>query len=322
MSTLPAIIEAPSAALPVIIREEVEAARAFQMNEKASATRRAYQSDFRIFADWCHARGVEPMPAAPEIVSTFLASQATSGIKASTLARRTAAIRYAHALKGVEPPTNSEAVKATMRGIRRTLGTKAEQKAAATSERVALMASLAPATLGGLRDKAVLLLGFSGAFRRSELVALEVSDLLETAEGYRVAIRRSKTDQEGAGHEVAILRGSSLRAVEAVKAWLEAAGIAEGPLFRPVAKGGRVLAEALTAESVANIVKAYAKRAGFDPGEFAGHSLRAGFLTSAAEHGASIFKMMEVSRHKSVDVLKSYIRRTELFKEHAGEGFL
>jgi site-specific recombinase XerD len=322
MNTLPALLEAPCAAVPAIVLEEAEAARLFQMNEKAAATRRAYQSDFRIFAAWCRARGVEPVPAAPEIISTFLASQATSGVKASTLARRTAAIRYAHALKGVEPPTNSEVVKATMRGIRRTVGTKTEQKAAATSERVALMVSLAPATLGGLRDKALLLLGFSGAFRRSELVALEVSDLLETAEGYRVTIRRSKTDQEGAGHEVAILRGSRLRSVEAVKAWLAAAGITEGPLFRPVAKGGRVLAEALTAESVANIIKVHAKRAGFDPAEFAGHSLRAGFLTSAAEHGASIFKMMEVSRHKSVDVLKGYLRRAELFKEHAGAGFL
>ncbi|OIQ63628.1 phage integrase family protein [mine drainage metagenome] len=110
--------------------------------------------------------------------------------------------------------------------------------------------------------------------------------------------------------------------MEAVKAWLEAADITEGPLFRPVAKGGRVLAEGLTAESVANIVKAYATRAGFDAAEFAGHSLRAGFLTSAAEHGASIFKMMEVSRHKSVDVLKGYVRRAELFKEHAGAAFL
>jgi integrase len=265
---------------------------------------------------------VAPVPAAPEVVATFLAAQASSGVKASTLARRAAAIRYAHALKGVEPPTNSEAVKATMRGIRRTLGTKKEQKAAATSERVARMVSLAPATLGGLRDQALLLLGFSGAFRRSELVAIEVSDLLETAEGYRVTIRRSKTDQEGAGHEVAILRGSRLRTVEAVQAWLHAAGITEGPLFRPVAKGGRVLAAALTAESVANIVKAYAKRAGLEPAAFAGHSLRAGFLTSAAEHGASIFKMMEVSRHKSVDVLRGYIRRVELFKEHAGAGFL
>ena len=117
-------------------------------------------TDFRLFAAWCEARGVAPVPAAPEVVATFLAAQASSGVKASTLARRAAAIRYAHALKGVEPPTNSEAVKATMRGIRRTLGTKKEQKAAATSERVARMVSLAPATLGGLRDQALLLLGF------------------------------------------------------------------------------------------------------------------------------------------------------------------
>jgi site-specific recombinase XerD len=322
MSPLPAHRNPPGTMVAIAVHAEAAAARAFQLNEKAPATRRAYQSDFRLFAAWCEARGAAAVPAAPEVVATFLAAQASSGVKASTLARRAAAIRYAHALKGVEPPTNSEAVKATMRGIRRTLGTKKEQKAAATAERVARMVSLAPATLGGLRDQALLLLGFSGAFRRSELVAIEVSDLLETAEGYRVTIRRSKTDQEGAGHEVAILRGSRLRAVEAVQAWLHAAGITEGPLFRPVAKGGRVLATALTAESVANIVKAYAKRAGFEPAAFAGHSLRAGFLTSAAEHGASIFKMMEVSRHKSVDVLRGYIRRVELFKEHAGAGFL
>jgi site-specific recombinase XerD len=318
----PAAIEVPDEAPPAIVHAEVEAARAFQMNEKAGATRRAYQSDFRVFADWCRARGVEPIPAAPAVVATFLAAQATVGVKAATLARRVAAIRYAHALKGMEPPTNAEGVKATMRGIRRSIGTKPARKSAATAERVALMARLTPATLGGLRDKALLLLGFSGAFRRSELVALEVSDLLETEDGYRVTIRRSKTDQEGAGQEVAILRGSRLRAVEAVQAWLAAAGITEGPVFRSVAKGGRVRAEALTAETVANVVKACALRAGFDPAAFAGHSLRAGFLTSAAEHGASIFKMMEVSRHKSVDVLKGYVRRAELFKEHAGAGFL
>jgi site-specific recombinase XerD len=323
MATVPALPERHQRALLTIVRpDEAAATMAFQKNEKAAATRRAYASDFRAFVVWCDARGLEPLPATPTVVATFLAAQATAGIKAATLARRAAAIRHAHALKGLEPPTHSEIVKTTMRGIRRAIGTRPEQKAAATAERVALMISLIPDTLGGLRDRALILLGFAGAFRRSELVALTVADLVETPEGYRVTIRHSKTDQEGAGQEVAIPRGARLRAVEAIQVWLAAAGITDGPLFRPVAKGGRVLPQALTAESVANIVKARARRAGFDAATFAGHSLRAGFLTSAAEHGASVFRMMEVSRHKSVDVLRGYVRRAELFKEHAGAGFL
>jgi hypothetical protein len=138
-------------------------------------------------------------------------------------------------------------------------------------------------------------------FRRSELVALQVENLVETADGLRVVIRRSKIDQEGQGAEVAILRGCRLRPVEAVQSGLTAAEISTGPVFRSVAKGGRVQAVPPSAFSAAQIVKAYAERAGLDPVQFAGHSLRSGFLTSAAESGASVFKMMDVSRHKSVD---------------------
>lgn len=321
-----AVVPAPPTAaqppVPAGAHDGAAAAQAFRLQEKSAATRRAYRSDVRLFAAWCDTHGLAALPAAPETVAAFLAAQATGGRRPATLARRAAAIRYAHVLQGLEPPTQSETVKATLRGIRRSLGTRRRQKAAATADLVARMASLAPATLRGLRDRAVLLLGFAGAFRRCELVALTVADVLETADGYRITIRRSKTDQEGAGHEVAIPRGARLRAVAAVQAWQAAAGIADGPLFRPVAKGGRVLARALTAESVATIVKTYAGLAGLDPAEFAGHSLRAGFLTSAAAHGASIFKMMEVSRHKSMDVLQGYVRRAELFKDHAGAGFL
>jgi integrase len=172
------------------------------------------------------------------------------------------------------------------------------------------------------RDRALLLFGFSGAFRRSELVALRVEDLTETPDGLRVRIRHSKTDQEGVGQEIAIPRGTRLRPVEALRAWLAAAGITEGPVFRRVTRHGVVLSDALAAESVADIVKHYAARAGLDPNVYAGHSLRAGFLTSGAEAGASIFKLMEVSRHKSVDTLRGDVRRAELFKDHAGSGFL
>jgi integrase len=271
---------------------------------------------------WCSARGVESMPATPETVKVFLASQAIGGTKSSTLGRRIAAIRYAHKLAGFEPPTNSELVKVELRGIRRAIGAAPERKDAATADRVGDMVALIPDTLAGLRDRALLLLGFAGAFRRSELVALTVADLSETQAGLRVIIRKSKTDQEGAGQEIAIPSGGRLRAVEAVKAWLAAAKIESGPVFRSVNRGGRVLPDALTDRSAALIVKAYAQRAGLDPAAYAGHSLRAGFLTSAADAGANVFKMMEVSRHKSVDTLRGYVRRADLFRDHAGATFL
>ena len=319
MTTLVPI--APSA-MAVTVQAEMDAARSFAMAEKSEATRRAYRSDFEIFTAWCSARGVDSMPAVPETVKVFLAAQAIGGVKASTLGRRVAAIRYAHKLAGLEPPTNSELVKAELRGIRRTIGAAPERKDAATAERVVLMVAMVPDTLAGLRDRAILLLGFAGAFRRSELVALTVADLIDTQGGLRITIRKSKTDQEGAGQEIAIPSGGKLRAVEAVKAWLADAEITTGPLFRPITRSGTVLSDALTDRSVALIVKAYAEQAGLDPAVYAGHSLRAGFLTSAAEAGANVFKMMEVSRHRSVDTLRGYVRRADLFKDHAGATFL
>ena len=184
------------------------------------------------------------------------------------------------------------------------------------------MVALAPESLAGLRDRALLLLGFAGAFRRSELVALDVADIAETKAGLLVTIRHSKTDQEGEGVTIAIARGDVACPVRALLEWLNAAGIRAGPIFRPVNKAGTVAAKRLTDRSVANIVKAYAERAGFDASLFSGHSLRSGFLTSAAAKGASIFKMMDVSRHKSVDTLRGYVRDAELFKDHAGAGLL
>ena len=316
-----AIIEVP--AVPATARQaERNSAHTFALAEKADATRRAYRTDFAIFGAWCGARGLEALPAAPDTVAAFLASQATHGARASTISRKAAAIRYAHKLAGREPPTNAEAVKAVMRGIRRTIGTSPERKAPATADRIAGMLAFIPDTLAGKRDRALLLLGFAGALRRSELVALTVADLVDAEGGLRVVIRHSKTDQESAGQEIAIPTGGKLRPVEAIRAWLAAAGITDGPVFCPIAKGGKVKPVALSDRSVAAIVKSYAGLAGLDPADYAGHSLRAGFLTTAAEHGASVFKMMEVSRHKSVDTLRGYVRRADLFRDHAGASFL
>lgn len=321
MTALPALVVEPSA-LPELPAEDIEAAAAFARQEKAPATRRAYRSDFDAFRSWCQGKGVDALPASPASVAAYLAHEAASGLKASTITRRCAAIRYAHRLADMEPPTNSEHVRATLRGIRRAIGAAPVRKAPVLADTARAMALAAPDSLKGKRDRALLLLGFAGAFRRSELVALDLADLEETEEGFKITIRRSKTDQEGLGETIAIIRGGTTCPVKAVKAWLEAAGIAEGPLFRPVAKGGRLSTERLTDKSVCTIVQAYAARLGLKAADFGAHSLRAGFLTSAARRHASIFKMRDVSRHKSMDVLQDYIRDADMFADHAGSGLL
>lgn len=317
-----ALIPAASPQLPATVAEAAALAQGFIRESLSAATRRAYASDCRVFASWCAEQGLAALPSSPEVVAMFLARQAEAGVTPATLTRRVAAIRYAHEGAGHESPTKGKAVAATLKGIRRAFGAPPTKKAPATVERVSEMVARCPETLQGKRDRALLLLGFAGAFRRSELAALTVADLEEAPEGLRVTIRQSKTDQEAQGQTIAIYNGGKLRPVAALKAWLEAAGITEGPIFRPLRKGGRVCAEALTAGSVASIVKAYAAAAGFEAADFAGHSLRSGFLTSAAERGADLFKMMEVSRHKRVDTVRGYVRSAELFKNHAGAAFL
>jgi site-specific recombinase XerD len=311
----------PGASLPAALAPDLTRAAEWAREEKAAATRRAYRSDFRIFEAWCRHRGVSALPAIPASVAAFLAHDVEKGTRPSTLGRRVAAIRYAHKLANHPVPTDDERVKATMRGIRRSLGTAPRKKAPATAERIISMALAAGNDMKGLRDRALLLIGFAGAFRRSELVALNIEDLEESELGFKVTIRHSKTDQEGAGQTIAIVRGSVACPVAALKAWLEAAGITTGAVFRSVKKGGAV-AGRLPAQSVAEIVKAYAERVGLDPALFAGHSVRSGFLTSAAKRGASIFKMMDQSRHRSVETLRGYVRDAEIFKEHAGAGLL
>ena len=312
---------------PAFVRE-LEAAARFAAADSAPSTRRAYASDWRRFVTWCTGHGLEPLPAAPGVVAAFLAAEAGQGRRAATLARRLAAIRAAHLRAGHEPPSSSEAVRATLRGIRRTIGAAPVKKAPATAELVrAMIDACDVGTLPGLRDRALLLLGFAGAFRRGELVALDVADLEEVAGGLRVRVRRSKTDQEGQGSVVPVRRGLAEAGrycpVRAVRAWLRAAEITEGPVFRAVWKGGRrVRPTPLSAGAVAEVVKSYAAQVGADPAQFAGHSLRAGFLTSAAGRGASLWKLRDVSRHRSVDTLAGYVRDAELFTDHAGEGLL
>ena len=236
MSTSLTVIEQP-ATLPAVIQAELDIARAFALAEKAPRTREAYRADFRHFVGWCGERGLSCMPATPETACAYFASLATAGMKASTIGRRAAALRHAHRLAGHEPPTALETVRATLRGIRREIGTAPDRKAACTADRLAAMLAHVPDTLTGKRDRALILLGFAGALRRSELVALTVADLADAPDGLRVLIRRSKTDQEGQGATIAVPNGSRLRPVAAVKAWLGAAGIEWGPCSARSAAG-------------------------------------------------------------------------------------
>ena len=307
-------------ALGVLTEAEVDATMAFAAAEKAASTRAAYAADWRDFAAWCASRGATALPAHVGIIAAYLSSLASDGRKASTIGRRAASIGYHHKLAGHEPPTNQEGVKVVLRGIRRTIGTAPDKKT--THDVLAQLLDACPDTLIGKRDRALLALGFAGAFRRSELVALNVADLIEVADGLRVLIRHSKTDQEGQGAEIAIPRGYRLRPVEAVQTWLAAAEISAGPVFRSVARGDRVGTAALSPYAASLVIKQRIAAVGLDPATYSGHSLRSGFLTSAAEAGASLFKLTEVSRHKSLDTLRGYVRRVDLFKEHAGAAFL
>jgi integrase len=213
-------------ALPgALTTAEIDATMVYAEAEKALATRQAYASDWRDFAAWCASRGATSLPAHVGIVAAYLSALADSGRKSSTIGRRAAAIGYHHKMAGHEPPTNQEGVRAVLRGIRRTIGTARAGKAPATADLIGQMLALCPDSMIGKRDRALLCLGFAGAFRRSELCALEVADLTEVPDGLRILIRRSKGDQEGQGQEVAIPRGYKLRPVEAVQTWLAAAEI-------------------------------------------------------------------------------------------------
>jgi integrase len=266
-----------------------------------------------------------PLPAEPSTVALFVASQAKLGRSPSTLDRRLAAIRLMHVGAKVAPPHDALEVAEVMRGIRRAWKRPVSQKAPALEEDVKRMSAITEAdTLRGLRDRAVLLLGFAGALHRSEVVALDVEDLTEQREGINIRIRTSKTDQEGDGQTVAIPRvhDSPYCPVRALQAWLQAADVTSGAVFRRMYRGDTVGESRLTAQSVALIVKELAQNIGLDARRYAGHSLRSGFLMSAARRRASLFKMADQSRHKSLDVLREYVRNEERFEDHAGDGML
>jgi integrase len=287
---------------------------------KSDSTLRAYRSDWRQFEAWCRKQGFCELPASPDTVALYLGEMAASH-RPSTLARWLTSINKVHRAAGHPAPALSEhlSVGETLKGIRRVHGTAPEAKRALFTEQLRAMVDALPPGLIGLRDRALLLIGFAGAFRRSELVALRVEDIEETREGLLIRIARSKTDPEGYGREAAIPYGSAPETcpVRACREWLAAADLREGPVFRRIDRHGHINGRALHKDSAGPIVKRAAAAAGLDPRDYAGHSLRAGFCTQAYMNGAREFDIMRQTGHRSLDTLRKYIRGRGLFRDNA-----
>jgi integrase len=229
------------------------------------------------------------------------------------------AIAEAHKAAGLESPTHAAIVRNTLKGIRRTLGTAPTQKTAALTDDIRAMIDATDAGIIGARDRALILLGFAGAFRRSELVRLEVEDCTFSKDGLTVTLRRSKVDQVGEGRKIGIPYGSNPETcpVRTVQAWVEQAGVTAGPLFRSVNRHGLVQSGRLSGIDVARVTKKLAARAGLDAAKYAGHSLRAGHATSAAIAGASERSIMKQTGHRSLQMVRRYIRDGSLFRENS-----
>ena len=317
-----------SAELPTLPAEAIARARGYAGASRAAATRAKYEAAWDSFAHWCAAHGHEPLPAHPGAVAVFLAEEAGRGCSPAWVALKMAAIGWAHQRAGKVPPHKAAeggvAILDVLAGIRREHGRPPERKHAACGDVVRdVLRAIKGEDLRAVRDRALLAFGLASCMRRSELVALRVDDLARVPEGLRVRVRRSKTDQEGKGAVIAVPEGRRLRPVARLQEWLERAGVADGFLFRRLSRAGeRALPSPMSDRAVARVVQARVAAAGYDPARFAGHSLRAGFLTSAARAGASVFKMQEQSRHKSIQVLSTYVRDAQVFHDHAGKDFL
>jgi site-specific recombinase XerD len=290
---------------------------------KANSTRKAYRNDWRDFESWCAAHTLPSLPSTPETVSLYIAD-CVSRLAPATIARRLASITKAHQAAGLEnspASTKHFVVGEVLKGARRTLGVAQKGKDPLLMNDVRRIVVACPSNLLGLRDRCLVLTGFAGAFRRSELASIYRSDLAFSDDdtGLVVHLRHSKTDQQGAGREVAIPFGEHAETcpVRALKEWLAAASITGGAVFRGVDRHGRISAHGLHSDSIGSIVKRAAVRAGIDATNIAGHSMRAGMATQAAMNGVGERSIAKTTGHRSRRVLRRYIRTGQLFRENA-----
>lgn len=278
----------------------------------AEATKRAYAADVRDFRAW----GGE-VPASAECIARYLAERAPR-LAPATLARRLAGIGAAHTAGGFRDPTKDPLLGMVLKGIRRRHGV-AQRRALPLDPRRLRQAWVRSEGLRGTRDRALVLLGFAAAFRRSELVSLNVEDLAWSERGLAVRLRKSKTDQEQASRIVAVpWAGETPCAARCVKEWLAAAGITQGALFRSIDGQGRLGAR-LHPQSVNLIVKGLARCELLPSERVSGHSLRAGFVTAAVEAGADLVSIQKQTGHASLDTLAKYVRSADLFSGNAND---
>jgi len=292
-------------------------------NSKASNTVRAYKSDFKDFGLFCVQNGFKNLPSDPKIVSLYLTHLSTKEVKLSTIKRRLVSIGVIHKMKGHYLDTKHPAIVENLMGIKRRKGTvqKGKKPILINDLRKILKVIDEQNTedIKKLRDKSIILIGFSGGFRRNEIVSLDHEDLDFVYEGLKITVKRSKTDQFGEGSIKALpyFEESLYCPVTILKRWLNVSKITNGAIFRRFLKGSRLTNYRLTDQTVALIIKDYLNKAGIDSKNYSGHSLRSGFATSAAESGAEERSIMAMTGHKSTEMVRRYIKEANLFKNNA-----
>jgi integrase len=312
--------EVPATPTAVAV-EALAAAEAYARHALAPETRRAYAADWAHFAAWCRAAGCSPLPAEPAAVAAYLAALAPLYSRAA-LERRLAAIGHAHRLANLAWSAGHPVLRTTLRGIYRTHRRRSRQAAALTSVELRKLVAACGSDLAGARDRALLLLGFAGALRRSELVAVEREHLRFTETGLRLLLPSSKTDGEGKGVELGIARGKRHETcpVRALEKWLDASDCRYGPVFRKVDRWGNIEHRSLGGDAVRDILlrRAAAARISVEGGErLSPHGMRAGFVTEAYMAGARDEQVMDHTRHRDLKTMRGYVRRAKLVTDSA-----
>jgi len=292
-------------------------------NSKAINTVRAYKSDFIDFGIFCAQNGFKSLPSNPKIVSLYLTHLSTKDAKMSTLKRRLVSIGVIHKLKGHYLDTKHPSIIENIMGIKRRKGSIQKAKKPLLIKSLKLIIDAIDQQnkqeIKKFRDRSIILIGFSGGFRRNEIVSLDYDDLDFVPEGLKINIKRSKTDQFGEGFTKALpyFDSSQYCPVISLKNWLNISKITSGPIFRRFLKGSKLSENRLTDQTVAILIKEYLNLAGINSKNYSGHSLRSGFATSAAESGVEERNIMAMTGHKSTEMVRRYIKEANLFKNNA-----
>jgi len=292
-------------------------------SSKAINTVRAYKSDFKDFGLFCLKNGFKNLPTEPKIVSLYLTFLSSKNVKISTIKRRLVSIGVIHRMKGHYLDTKHPAIVENLMGIKRRKGVNQTGKKPLLINHLKQIINVidkeSTSEVKKLRNRTLLLLGFSGGFRRNELVSLNIEDIEFVFEGLKITLKRSKTDQFGEGFVKGIphFENSIYCPVKSLKTWIDISKIKKGPLFVRFTKGTKITNNRLTDQSVALIIKEYLIKTGIDSHNYSGHSLRSGFATSAAEAGAEERSIMAMTGHKSSEMVRRYIKEANLFNNNA-----